>query len=573
MDFNPNRPLVVQHDCTVLLEAHHPDFEQVRALLMRFADLVKSPDNLHTYRITPLSLWNAASSCISLEEMISLLERQSKFGLPASVRSYMRKYVKRYGLLRLMKMGNELQLVSEDTIVLKELAGYPTLRTHFRELRGDRAIAISPASRGALKQELIKLGFPIHDAAGYHQGEYLQVAMREHCKGDKPFELRDYQKDAVDAFYRTGSQDGGSGVVVLPCGAGKTIVGIAAMARLHCATLILTTNVTSVRQWKREVLEKTELTEDQVGEYNGTCKEVRPVTIATYQILTHRKSKEAEFSHVRLFNERDWGLIIYDEVHLLPAPVFRVTADIQATRRLGLTATLVREDGRAEDVFSLVGPKRYEMAWKELEGKGWIATVECKEIRVPLSDDLREVYSVAEPKHQFRISGENITKLAVIDHLLALHPNEPTLIIGQYLDQLQLISKHTGAPLISGEMGHDEREILYASFKAGTVSLLIVSKVANFAVDLPDATLAIQVSGSFGSRQEEAQRLGRILRPKEGSNRARFYSIISRDTKEQDFALKRQLFLVEQGYHYGILDWDELEAERMKQANEIQAGV
>jgi DNA excision repair protein ERCC-3 len=573
MNIDPTRPLIVQNDYTVLLEADHPEFAVVRASLARFADLIKSPEHIHTYRMTPLSLWNAASLGIAMEEIVALLESQAKFGLPAAVRSGIRKYVSRYGMLRLENAGSELHLVSDDTVILKELTAYESLQAYLKNLRGERAIAISQANRGLLKQELIKLGFPVQDVAGYHQGEYLQITMREVSTEGKRFHLRDYQKSAVDAFYQTGSKQGGSGIVVLPCGAGKTVVGIAAMARLHCATLILTTNITSVRQWKREILEKTALSEEQIGEYNGTHKEVRPVTIATYQILTHRKTKDDLFSHMHLFNERDWGLIIYDEVHLLPAPVFRVTAAIQATRRLGLTATLIREDGREEDVFSLIGPKRYEMAWKQLEGQGWIAAVACKEIRVDLSESLRERYGEAEVRHQFRISGENPDKLLVIDYLLQKYPNEPTLIIGQYLDQLEMISQHTGAPLISGEMGHEERERLYTAFKTGELSLLIVSKVANFAVDLPDASLAIQVSGSYGSRQEEAQRLGRILRPKEGKNKARFYSIISRDTKEQDFALKRQLFLVEQGYHYDILGWNELSQGKEVKTNEIQSGV
>ncbi|WP_261305896.1 DNA repair helicase XPB [Paenibacillus andongensis] len=553
---DPTRPLIIQSDLSILVETNHPEFEAVRGTISRFADLIKSPEHLHTYRITPLSLWNASAAGMLIEEMSDFLQRNAKFGVPTGVLSSIRKYVKRYGILRMENVGNELYLVSDDTVVLKEISAYDSLKRYLEDTRGERAIAISPISRGVLKQELIKLGYPVEDLAAYRRGEFLPIQLRNEETKEAPFQLRDYQKHAVDAFNRVG--EGGSGVLVLPCGAGKTVVGIAAMARCNCATLILTTNVTSVKQWKREILSKTGLAEDQVGEYNGTSKEVRPITIATYQILTHRGKKEDEFSHMRLFSQRDWGLIIYDEVHLLPAPVFRATAEIQATRRLGLTATLIREDGREEDVFSLVGPKKYDMAWKELESKGWLAKVACKEVRVPLSALDRDRYGASGARQQFRIAGENAAKLDVIDHLLQLHANEQTLIIGQYISQLELIAAHTGAPMISGGVAHEIREDLYEQFKKGQLPLLIVSKVANFAVDLPDAVVAIQVSGSYGSRQEEAQRLGRILRPKSsGTNAAVFYSLISEDTKEQDFAMKRQLFLVEQGYQYSITSWNQ----------------
>ncbi|MDQ0876645.1 DNA excision repair protein ERCC-3 [Paenibacillus sp. V4I3] len=553
---DPTRPLIVQSDLSILVETNHPEFEAIRGTISRFADLIKSPEHLHTYRITPLSLWNASAAGMPIEEMSVFLQRYAKFGVPPAVLSSIRKYVKRYGILRIENVGNELYLVSDDTVVLKEISAYDSLKRYLEDTRGERAIAISPISRGVLKQELIKLGYPVEDLAAYRSGEYLPIQLRNEDTMEAPFQLRDYQKHAVDAFNRVG--EGGSGVLVLPCGAGKTVVGIAAMAKCNCATLILTTNVTSVKQWKREILSKTGLAEDQVGEYNGTTKEVRPITIATYQILTHRGKKEDEFSHMRLFSQRDWGLIIYDEVHLLPAPVFRATAEIQATRRLGLTATLIREDGREEDVFSLVGPKKYDMAWKELESMGWIAKVACKEVRVPLSALDRDRYGASGARQQFRIAGENAAKLDVIDHLLLLHANEQTLIIGQYISQLELIAAHTGAPMISGGVAHELREELYDQFKKGQLPLLIVSKVANFAVDLPDAVVAIQVSGSYGSRQEEAQRLGRILRPKSsGTNAAVFYSLISEDTKEQDFAMKRQLFLVEQGYQYSITSWNQ----------------
>lgn len=554
MSYDPNRPLIVQSDLSVLVETNHPEFEAVRKTISRFADLIKSPEHLHTYRITPLSLWNAASAGMQIEEMSACLQRYAKFGVPPSVLSGIRKYAERYGVLRIQNVGNELYLVSDDTVVLKKICAYDSLKKYVEDTRGERAVAISPVSRGILKQELIKLGYPVEDLAAYRSGAFLPIQLRDEETLEAPFQLRDYQKHAVDAFHRIG--DGGSGVLVLPCGAGKTIVGIAAMARCKCETLILTSNVTSVKQWKREILSRTGLADDQVGEYNGASKEVRPITIATYQILTHRGKKEDEFTHMRLFSEREWGLIIYDEVHLLPAPVFRATAEIQATRRLGLTATLIREDGLESDVFSLVGPKKYDMAWKELESQGWIAKVACQEVRVSLSPWDRDRYGASGARQQFRIAGENAAKLDVIDYLLRLHANEQTLIIGQYIDQLEQIAAHTGAPMISGIVAHERREELYEQFKKGLVPLLIVSKVANFAVDLPDAVVAIQVSGSYGSRQEEAQRLGRILRPKSiGTNAAIFYSLISEDTKEQDFAMKRQLFLVEQGYEYSIMNW------------------
>lgn len=560
MKYDPNRPLVVQKDLTVLLETGHAEFEDVRARLARFAGLIKSPEHVHTYRMTPLTLWNAAAAGIAIEEVVSTLELNAKFPLPAGVVSDIRRYMGRYGMLRLERFGEQLLLVSDDTVVMNELKSIAPLQRHIVEERGQRMLQVRRESRGELKQELIRLGYPVHDVAGYHPGEPLAIELRDSLPGGGPFALREYQEAAVESFYRGGSYLGGSGILVMPCGAGKTVVGIAAMAKLGCATLVLTSNVTSVRQWKKEILEKTSLTENEVGEYTGERKEVKPVTIATYQILTYRKSKNGAFEHIELFNRRDWGLIVYDEVHLLPAPVFRVTADIQATRRLGLTATLVREDGCEEDVFSLIGPKRFELPWKELERDGWIASVVCTEIQAPLPAELRAAYSGAEARRQFRIAGENPVKKDIVKKLLQRHAGEPTLIIGQYLDQLKELSRVTGAPMISGEMPHEERDSLYARFKAGELRLLIVSKVANFAVDLPDASVAIQVSGAFGSRQEEAQRLGRILRPKPGLNKAHFYSVVSRDTKEQEFTMRRQLFLVEQGYAYRIVEAGKPEA-------------
>lgn len=553
MRYDPDRPLVVQSDSTVMLEADHLQGEEAGSALSRFAELVKTPGQIHTYRMTPLSLWNAASSGLGVEHIIGVLNRYGKFDVPLQVKQNVSHFVGRYGLVKLVLDGQRMMLVAEDAELLEKLSGYKSLQSYFiGGTSAEGTLEISPVYRGMIKQDLIRLGFPVQDLAGYHHGETLPIRLRESTAAGEPFLLRDYQRAAADAFYNGERLHGGSGVVVLPCGAGKTVIGIAALARLQCAALILTTNVASVRQWKRELLDKTDLDEELVGEYCGDRKEVRPVTIATYQILTHRHRKEDGFSHMSLFSERDWGLIVYDEVHLLPAPVFRATADIQATRRLGLTATLVREDGREEDVFSLVGPKLFEAGWKDLEHKGWVAQVRCTEVRVPMPDAVRETYSQAEARHKHRIAGENPVKLDVLIGLLDRHKEAPTLVIGQYLDQLKLISETVGAPMISGETPHEERDELYERFNRGDIRTLVVSKVANFAIDLPDARVAIQVSGSFGSRQEEAQRLGRILRPKREDNRAYFYSLVSDDTREQDFSIHRQLFLLEQGYRYEI---------------------
>ncbi|MCZ8520223.1 MULTISPECIES: DNA repair helicase XPB [Paenibacillus] len=550
MQFHKDRPLVIQNDFCILLETRHPSFEEVRAGLSRFADLVKSPENIHTYRMTSLSLWNAAAAGMTVEQITAFLEQWSKFGIPAAVKTDIRRFVERYGLVRMERTGEDLLLISDDLSVIKEMVSYKSMRSYGVCQIDERTLRFSPQYRGLLKQELIKLGYPVDDHAGYTRGEELPIRLRDGGEEDVPFSLREYQRLAVDSFYREGGTQGGSGVLVLPCGAGKTVIGIAAMGKLNCATLILTSNSTSVRQWKREILDKTDVTEDMVGEYTGTQKEVRPITIATYQILTYRKSKDEPFAHMDLFNKRDWGLIVYDEVHLLPAPVFRVTADIQATRRLGLTATLIREDGMEEDVFSLVGPKRYEMPWKDLESQGWIASVECIELRVAMPEKEMEAYRSAAPREQMRAASINPAKLDVVCGLIGKHKGEQVLVIGQYLEQLHDLGTRTGIPVITGSMPNEKREELYDAFRKGAIQELIVSKVANFAVDLPDATVAIQISGSYGSRQEEAQRLGRILRPKSGDNKAYFYTVISEDTREQEFALNRQLFLIEQGYRY-----------------------
>lgn len=544
--------LLIRRDMTVMLETNHPEFPLLRDALARFADLVKTPPHLHTYRMTPLSLWNAAATGWDADGVIGFLEAYARYGLTLSVKQEIRRTMAKVGLLRLISQDGKLLLVSRQTGVLADLLPLPSLREAFMAQIDETRAEIRQEERGRLKQELTRLGYPVEDAAGYQAGESMRVRLRQELPDGRDFSLRDYQREAVEAFYRQGTSEGGSGVIVLPCGAGKTVVGLAAIERLGCETLILTSNVTSVRQWMRELLEKTDLTPDLVGEYSGLKKDEKPVTVATYQILTHRPAKAGPFAHMQLFNRRNWGLIIYDEAHLLPAPIFRVTADIQAKRRLGLTATLVREDGCAEDVYSLIGPKRYEASWKRLEQSGFIAAVSCTEIRVPMERRLRERYAAAAGKDKIRIASENPRKLDVAERLLERHAKERALVIGQYLDQLREAADRFSAPLVCGETPHDERERLFDAFRKGELSRLVVSKVANFAVDLPDAAVAVQISGSYGSRQEEAQRLGRILRPKPGGRQAYFYTLVSEDSNEQDFALNRQLFLLEQGYFYRL---------------------
>ncbi|UVI27852.1 DNA repair helicase XPB [Paenibacillus spongiae] len=552
-----DRPLIVQADSTVLLDDRHADAEAARERLAQFSDLTKRPGHLHTYRITPLSLWNAAVSGVSANEIIDSLAMYSSYELPLKVTSRIRTMMERYGKLRLERSEDGSLTLYGEACLLEQLAAQSELREMLHQAPNHELDArrVKPEDRGMLKQELARQGYPVIDLAGYRSGEALQVRLREHAGNVQPFQLRDYQKRAVDMFYCEDRMDGGSGVLVLPCGAGKTVIGIAALARLGCDTLILTSNVTSVKQWKQELMDKTTLTEPFIGEYAGNSKQVRPVTIATYQILTNRRHKEDEYTHMKLFSERNWGLIIYDEVHLLPAPVFRMTAELQATRRLGLTATLVREDGRETDVFSLIGPKRFDLPWKTLEARNWIATVKCTEIRIPLHKSDREQYAGAAASGKSRIASENAAKIDAVKALLDKHPGKPALVIGQYLQQLHKIAKRLEAPLMTGEMEHEERERLYAAFKAGEIPVLVVSKVANFAVDLPDAAVAIQVSGSFGSRQEEAQRIGRIIRPKKEDNSAWFYTLVTEGTKETEYARRRQVFLLEQGYRYEVRSW------------------
>jgi len=550
----PDNPLIVQSDRTLLLEVAHPAFEQVRDELSRFAELVKSPEHIHTFRISPLSLWNASASGVSSEEMAATLERWSKYPVPQNLIQEIQDHGTRYGRLRLVRKGERLALEMDDRGLFWELEHQKSLFGLLDEPYPDqKGIYLKDGSRGEVKLQLIRLGHPVQDLAGFKAGDPLPFELREHLLGSgRPFGLRSYQKAAVDVFHAGGGPEGGAGVLVLPCGAGKTVIGIGCMARLQTHTLVLTTNVTAVKQWKQELLDKTGLADDQIGLYTGDTKEIKPVTIATYQILTYRKSKEGPFEHFKLFEAANWGLVIYDEVHMLPAPIFRAVAELQAKRRLGLTATLVREDGKEEDVFSLIGPKRVDVPWKVLEKDGFIATAHCLEIRVPLPTDERMEYAVADQRQRFRIASENSVKLTLVDELLAGHPRDNILIIGQYLEQLRILGKRLKAPVLTGQTPEKERERLFAAFRTGELRVLIVSKVANFAIDLPDASVAIQVSGTFGSRQEEAQRLGRILRPKGDRNISYFYSLISKDTTEQEFARNRQLFLTEQGYRYLI---------------------
>jgi DNA excision repair protein ERCC-3 len=557
MPYRPEQPLIVQSDRSLLLEVGGPDADACRDALAPFCELVKSPEHVHTYRITPISVWNAASAGLAADEMVAALERFSRFDLPKNVVRDVRDLHARFGRLRLERapvgsLGLGLRIRSDDALLLAEVAANPLVKSMVSPAE-DGGLAVAEEHRGEVKQALVRCGWPVEDRAGYVDGGPLVVTIRDAVPSGRPFGLRDYQHEAVAAFWREGSPLGGSGVVVLPCGAGKTIVGIGAMARVGRKTLVLTTNHTAVTQWRRELIERTHLTEDQIGEYTGQAKEVRPVTIATYQILTHRRTKTDPFTHFELFRRNDWGLVIYDEVHLLPAPVFRVTAGIQATRRLGLTATLLREDGREDDVFSLIGPKRYDVPWKVLERRGWIAEAACTEVRLPLPPDARRRYAIADRRGRFRVASENPSKLDALVSLLARHPGEPTLVIGQYLDQLHRAARRIGAPLVQGSTPADERRRLYDEFRAGRSPVLVVSKVGNFAVDLPEASVLVQLSGTFGSRQEEAQRLGRVLRPKGDGRGARFYTLVSHETSEEVFAQHRQLFLTEQGYAYEIV--------------------
>jgi DNA excision repair protein ERCC-3 len=538
-------PLIVQSDRTVLLETDHPQAKDARHELAIFAELERAPEHIHTYRITKLGLWNARAAGHDAEFIIDSLKRWSKYPVPEGVEREIRSTIDRYGKLVIDRDENGLRLTGSTPSILIEVASNRKISELLDE-RLANAYRVKDWARGQLKQELLKLGWPAEDHAGFTPGTPFEISLDQTL-----WQLRDYQKEAVAKF-----ELGGSGVVVLPCGAGKTLVGAATMAEIKTNTLILVTNTVSARQWRDELLAKTSLREEDIAEYSGSTKDIGPVTIATYQILTTKR--KGEFAHLELLNARDWGLIIYDEVHLLPAPIFKMTADLQARRRLGLTATLVREDGRESDVFSLIGPKRFDAPWKDIEAQGYIAPASCYEVRVSLPDEVRMDYAIADNDARFRIAATAAAKMPIIRELLKKHSGEPTLIIGQYLDQIEEVSQALGIPKLTGETPVDEREQLFAKFRRGELKALVVSKVANFSIDLPEASVAIQISGAFGSRQEEAQRLGRLLRPKANGRSASFYTLVARDTVEQDFAQNRQRFLAEQGYSYEILDADEI---------------
>jgi DNA excision repair protein ERCC-3 len=553
--YDPTNPLFVQPDRSILVETFNPRYAEARDAIAPFAELEKSPEHIHTYRLSNLSLWNAAAAGFTSGQMIAVLQQYTKFPLPPNIPTDIEETVSRYGRVKLERLDeNNLKLICHDKALLEELSRQPKVKVHLGEKLDVSSYAVVNGNRGVLKLSLIAVGYPAEDLAGYVEGTPLPTNLREICRTGVPFNLRDYQRESAEIFYAGGDVKGGSGVIVLPCGSGKTVVGIAAMSKVERSTLVLTTSVTAVKQWRREILDKTDLKDDQVAEYTGETKEIASVTVATYQIITYRPDKEEDFPHFKLFSERDWGLIIYDEVHLLPAPIFRVTAQIQARRRLGLTATLVREDGREGDVFSLIGPKKYDVPWRELETQGWIATATCTEIRTALPDAVRMDYAVAELRDKYRIASENEAKDNVVSHLLKKHAHERVIVIGQYISQLKRLSARFEIPLITGATGSKEREELYNQFRRGEVRHLVLSKVGNFAIDLPDANVLIQVSGTFGSRQEEAQRLGRVLRPKQNGESAHFYTLVTRDTRETEFAQHRQMFLTEQGYSYGIAD-------------------
>ncbi|HVS09755.1 MAG TPA: DNA repair helicase XPB [Planctomycetota bacterium] len=553
-----DRPLIVQADSSLLLETASSAFREAREALLGFAELVKSPEHVHTYRITPLSIWNARAAGWEGERIVETLQRFSRYPLPGNVVATIREQARRFGRLELRRLGEGLVLTADDAALAEELARTKGLALVLGTRLPPRSFRVDPGQRGRLKQLLIRLGWPVRDLAGYVDGERLALELRETTRGGEALALRDYQSEAAAAFHAAGSEAGGNGVVVLPCGAGKTMVAMAAMAELSCSTLVLTSSVTAARQWIAELLDKTSLAPEDVGEYSGERKEIRPITVTTYQILVWRPRGEARHPHLELFDARAWGLIVYDEVHLLPAEVFQITADLQARRRLGLTATLVREDGREEDVFALIGPKCADVPWKELERVGWIARAHCVEVRVPLQPDERMRYATAEERAKHRIAAENPAKIEVVEHILALHAGEPALLIGTYVEQVRELAERLDVPMLSGTSPQKRRDELFAAFRSGELRALAVTKIANFAVDLPDAALAIQISGSFGSRQEEAQRLGRLLRPKPGANQAHFYSLVTGDTKEAEFAMRRQLFLCEQGYAYDIVEAAEL---------------
>jgi DNA excision repair protein ERCC-3 len=552
-----DNPLIIQGDRTILLDVHAPRADEARNALIPFAELEKSPEHLHTYRITPLSLWNAASAGFTPDVVSDTLDGFSRFPVPPAVRTWVVETMARFGSIRMIPSDDPdyLVLATDIPLVYRELEASRQMKKYLVP-SGTDEFRLAVLDRGTVKQELLKLGWPVQDEAPLKDGDPLEISLRETTLSGSPLVIRDYQRTAAAALVGDKGPGTGFGTIVLPCGSGKTVVGMTVMEMLATSTLILTTNVAAVHQWAAELVDKTTLTREEIGEYTGDKKEIQSVTIATYQILTWRPDKESPFPHFSIFRERAWGLIIYDEVHLLPAPVFRVTAEIQTVRRCGLTATLVREDGCEGDVFSLVGPKRYDVPWKDLEEQGWIATARCMEIRVPLATEHEIDYAVAGQRQKYRIASENPAKYAVVLELIREHEGDSILVIGQYLKQLEKIASELGVPIITGKTPNVERDRIYGEFRSGAMKVIVVSKVANFAIDLPDASVAIQISGTFGSRQEEAQRLGRILRPKDKDSH--FYTIVTARTVEEDFAANRQKFLAEQGYEYSITRWDEM---------------
>lgn len=552
-----DNPLIIQGDRTILLDVHAPRADEARNALIPFAELEKSPEHLHTYRITPLSLWNAASAGFTPDVVSDTLDGFSRFPVPPAVRTWVVETMARFGSIRMIPSDDPdyLVLTTDIPLVYRELEASRQMKKYLVP-SGTDEFRLAVLDRGTVKQELLKLGWPVQDEAPLKDGDPLEISFRETTLSGSPLVIRDYQRTAAAALVGDKGPGTGFGTIVLPCGSGKTVVGMTVMEMLATSTLILTTNVAAVHQWAAELVDKTTLTREEIGEYTGDKKEIQSVTIATYQILTWRPDKESPFPHFSIFRERAWGLIIYDEVHLLPAPVFRVTAEIQTVRRCGLTATLVREDGCEGDVFSLVGPKRYDVPWKDLEEQGWIATARCMEIRVPLATEHEIDYAVAGQRQKYRIASENPAKYAVVLELIREHEGDSILVIGQYLKQLEKIASELGVPIITGKTPNVERDRIYGDFRSGAMKVIVVSKVANFAIDLPDASVAIQISGTFGSRQEEAQRLGRILRPKDKDSH--FYTIVTARTVEEDFAANRQKFLAEQGYEYSITRWDEM---------------
>jgi len=574
-------PLIVQNDRTLLLEVDHPKFEEARDVLLRFAELVKSPEYVHTYRLTPISLWNAASSGMTFEQIMDALSSLSKYPVPENIPVQIGEWLHRYGRLVLNRENGRLVLRSDEPALFAEIVRQRNVKKYLAEV-GKDGCSLLEWSRGQVKKECIDLGYPVVDRAGFTPGDPFPVRVRP------TLQLRPYQDEAVSVFLNF-EKTGGSGIITLPCGSGKTIVGISVLARLETRALILVTSITAARQWKRELLTWTDIREEDIGEYSGECKEIRPVTIATYQIMAYRPRRRsgngggekssahsssygyghgtARFVHLDRLGRQNWGLVLYDEVHLLPAPIFRFSSEVQSRRRLGLTATLIREDGREGDVFSLIGPKIYDVPWRVLERQGWIADASCTEIRVDLEENRRYTYAMQNRRSRFKTASVNPAKYEIVDTLLDIHRGESILVIGQYIDQLEHIAERFALPIITGKTPNREREDLYGRFRRGEIKTLVVSKVANFAVDLPDAAVLIQVSGIFGSRQEEAQRLGRIIRPKEGG-KAYFYTVVTRNTVEIEFAEKRQLFLIEQGYSYEIEDGGRLKSAHASSGSE-----